>query len=1341
MEATEARIEKLKDKNNYYLWKFQVTVHLKSYNAFNVASGVTKRPERVEDQDEREFQKSLTDWEKKDGVAQRVVTSTIESKLLVHIMTCNTASEMWSKLESLFEKDSKQNQVDILEEFFMATYERGTSITMHVAKLENIYNRLKFCGKTGVENKTITEDMLVCKILATLPEKMNYFKTAWGLTPTSEKTLSNLRSKLMEEEERSVKPKEESMAFFSNNKGKSKFNGPKNGKNTKENLIKCYRCNKYGNHIAKNCPEQKNDNDQKGNMWCSRCRKSNHTDAMCFYRKKDGDKDEKGGPRKKFTFMSNNSNFNEDDEENNTWIVDSGATSHITNNDKLFTTFDDISEDIGVAKKGTGITATKIGDIETSKLIIQKVRFSNEVPKNLLSVDCITKKGGNVHFDKDEVIISKDNQIILRGKRNENGLFTVNLGRKEALMSCYEEPDWHRRMAHLSDENILRLQKMSKGLNLNKSDACKNKDCDVCIRTKMTKKKFDNNRERATRVLQLVHSDVCGPINPPTYDDKNYFITLIDDYSGFTMLRLLEYKSEACDAVKEMMLEMETQQRARIEKFRSDNAKEYVCDSFKQWCKNRGIVMDLSPPYCPELNGNAERKNLTIMNKARALMSDSGTNQDMWGEAVLCSVFLANRSPMRGKEKTPYEFWFQKTPDLKYIRIFGCVAYSKNTGYIKKLDDRAAKYMFVGYAPNAYRLFDPIRNKIIISRDVKFIESTPYCEKKPTQNNETYFGQEEEEEESEREERGEAESEKATLSRDNSMLDSSESTVDSSLVGDTEYQPGDLELEGGTNRRYPVRERRPTIRFADQQQQLSYMMESNEIDVPTTVEEAKSSPEADEWQRAMQDEYNSLIINKTWELVDLPQGRTLVDNKWVFALKRDSDNNIKRYKCRLVAKGFSQKAGIDFNETFSPVIKHSTLRLFFSIAAETNEALEHIDVETAFLNGVLEEEVFMRQPDGFIDKENKNKVCRLYKAIYGLKQASYVWNKRVDEVLLNFGLKKSKLEPCVYFSVKNNSFLIIGVYVDDFLLISNDKIKKQSLKAELEKHFKIKDLGPVKQILGINVTKDEKTGEIKLDQKHYIESIMKRFNMEECKPVATPMEVKNKMLPERENLSESRNIPYQNLIGSIMYLTVCTRPDLAFTASYLSQYNNNPTEENWKQAKRVLRYLKGTAEMGLVFKKSEKMEWNGYVDADWGGDERDRKSYTGFIFKLGNNVIEWESRKQKTVALSSTEAEYMAISEASKQAIFLKNLYSEIFSDDLNTIIFNDNQSAKKLTENSLSNNRTKHIDIRYHFIKDVIKQGILSIEYMPTDEMPADLLTKPLCKVKHNKCLKDIMS
>eukprot|EP00253_Pinus_taeda_P027794 PITA_27794 len=432
------------------------------------------------------------------------------------------------------------------------------------------------------------------------------------------------------------------------------------------------------------------------------------------------------------------------------------------------------------------------------------------------------------------------------------------------------------------------------------------------------------------------------------------------------------------------------------------------------------------------------------------------------------------------------------------------------------------------------------------------------------------------------------------------------------------------------------------------------------------------------WEIAMEEEMDSLMHNQTWDLVRLPAGKTTLKNKWVYRLKEE-DGGKQRYKARLVVKGFAQKKGIDFDEIFSPVVKMTSIRTILSLVAAEDLHLEQLDVKTAFLHGDLEEEIYMQQPQGYEVKGKEKLVCRLKKSLYGLKQAPRQWYLKFDKFMSEQGYTRCHSDHCVYLKKRNDgSYIILLLYVDDMLVAGSNMQEINVLKRKLANSFAMKELGAAKQILGMRITRDRKNRKLTLSQNE--------------------------------------------------------RPDIAHAVGVVSRYMNNPGKEHWMAAKWILRYLKGTTDQALCFGGSN-ISLQGYVDADMAGDRDNRRSTTGYVFTVGGTVVSWVSKIQSVVALSTTEAEYVAATEASKEMIWLQRFMGELSKEHDKGMLYNDSQSAIHLAKNSAFHSRTKHIQLKYHFVRSVLEDGQLKVEKIHTSQNPADMLTKVVTREKLRTC------
>uniref|UniRef100_A0A2N9FSS1 Retrovirus-related Pol polyprotein from transposon TNT 1-94 n=1 Tax=Fagus sylvatica TaxID=28930 RepID=A0A2N9FSS1_FAGSY len=508
---------------------------------------------------------------------------------------------------------------------------------------------------------------------------------------------------------------------------------------------------------------------------------------------------------------------------------------------------------------------------------------------------------------------------------------------------------------------------------------------------------------------------------------------------------------------------------------------------------------------------------------------------------------------------------------------------------------------------------------------------------------------------------------------------------------------------------------------------------------PESYDEALQIEDSIKWELAMKDEMNSLMTSQTWELTELPQRKKALHNKWVYRVKEEHDGS-KRYKARLVVKGFQQKEGVDYTDIFSPVVKLTTIRLVLGIVVVAeNLHLEQLDVKTAFLHGDLEEDIYMHQPQGFIVQGKENLVCKLRKSLYGLKQAPRQWYKKFDSFMYSTGFTRCQADHCCYVKSFDNSYIILLLYVDDMLIAGSSIEEINNLKKQLSKQFAMKDLGPAKQILGMRIIRDRANGTLKLSQTEYVKKILSRFSMDEAKSVSTPLGSHFRLTKDQSPKTEQEQaymskVPYASAIGSLMYAMVCTRLDIAHAVGVVSRYMSNPGKQHWEAVKWILRYLKGTLGTSLCFTGVD-MKLTGYVDSDLAGDVDTRKSTTSYVYTLGGTAVSWVSRLQKIVALSTTKAEYVAVTEAGKEMVWLQGFLEELGQRQKKGILHSDSQSAIFRAKNLAFHSRTKHIQLRYHFIRFLLDDGQLTLEKIHGAKNPADMLTKGVTIEKLKLC------
>ena len=515
---------------------------------------------------------------------------------------------------------------------------------------------------------------------------------------------------------------------------------------------------------------------------------------------------------------------------------------------------------------------------------------------------------------------------------------------------------------------------------------------------------------------------------------------------------------------------------------------------------------------------------------------------------------------------------------------------------------------------------------------------------------------------------------------------------------------------------------------------VAYVADGSEL---KSWSDAMKSENAEKWRQAAEVEYAALLENGTWEIVKLPPGKKPIGCRWVWLIKRKADGSIERFKGRLVAQGFSQIPGLDYVEIFAPTFRSASLRLVLAIAAIQDLHLHSVDISNAFLNGELEEEIYMKQPEGF-HQGDPDDVCQLLKPIYGLKQAGRQWNKKIHQVLESIGFKRLESDQSLYIYCRDGIRIIMPIWVDDITLASNSQSSIDKVIKELSSHFKLRDLGPTSYLLGMEITRNRSQHSISLSQRQYIVDILDRFGMGDCKPVVTPMEPGLQLTKEMgattaEEMAEMKNIPYLNAVGALMYLATNTRPDISYTVGVLARFNSNPGMTHWKAVKHLFRYLQGTKDKKLVYRPDGGKElFTSFADADHGGDKTTGRSTGGYLIKFESGAVSWSSKLQPLVALSTTEAEYIAAVEAGKEIIWMRQLLVEFGIEVKDpSILRMDNQSAISVSKNPEHHGRMKHLDLRFYWLRDQVTLGVITPLFVPTEEMPADLLTKPLTRVK----------
>lgn len=1058
------------------------------------------------------------------------------------------------------------------------------------------------------------------------------------------------------------------------------------------------------------------------------------------------------------------------------WYPDSGASYHVTNdanNLQQVTPFEG-HEQIYIGN-GQGLVINSAG---SSQFLSQNHPHTPLTLNNLLHVPSITKnlisvsqfcRDNRVYFlftaDTCFVKCQVSNAVLLAGKVGSDGLYEfpslLNVSKSAmsldssnkivpSVNSVSISPSlsnvWHLRLGH---PNVNTLRLVLQNCNLSFSNKTHEFFCSACCMGKAHRLHSPSSHTTYNHPLELVYCDLWGPSPQPSTQGFTYYISFVDAFSKFTWLYLLKSKAEALGVFKQFKSLVELQLGFSIKAVQTDWGGEFR--PFNKFLTDLGIVHRVICPHTHHQNGVVERKHRHIVDLGLTLLSQASLPLTYWDYAFPTAVFLINRLPSAAIQfQVPYSMLFHTTPDYKFLRVFGCACFPLLRPYHShKLDFRSQECLFLGYSTShkGYKCLSPC-GKLYISKDVLFNESRfPYVELFSPPSPPTSSGNSPATQHC----ASSLESLFSTVSLPKPVpltavpfspavdispasttsprqsVSSPESTP-APAVSPLPLTPPSLPTNAVPINSKPVNQHPMQTRaksgFIQPRQHFTLLLTHTE---PKSVKQALTD---DNWKAAMQSEFDALCKNNTWSLVPLPPNRQSIGCKWVFRIKENPDGSISRYKARLVAKGFHQKQGFDFNETFSPVVKPVTIRLILTMALTHKWSIQQLDVNNAFLNGLLHEEVYMDQPPGFITSDS-SLVCRLHKALYGLKQAPRQWFERLQAALLKLQFKPSKCDPSLFIFASHGSTVYLLVYVDDIIITSNNTTLLTSIINKLNSDFSLKHLGNLDYFLGIEV-KPSAQGSMFLTQTKYVRDLLQRTNMAGSSSVTTPMQSSCK-LTKLGSPALADPYMYRSVVGALQYATI-TRPDIAYAVNKVCQFMSHPLESHWVAVKRILRYLQGTIQYGLhlsPYTSSSPPSLQVFCDADWASDPDDRRSTSGAAIYFGGNLVSWWSKKQPVVARSSTEAEYRSLAQATADLLWLQTLLSELCVSTQQPLVLCDNQSAVMLAHNPIMHSRTKHMEIDLFFVREKVIAKQIRVAHIPGVDQIADALTKPLSSTK----------
>eukprot|EP00775_Hariotina_reticulata_P001034 gene1034-1371_t len=1058
---------------------------------------------------------ALTDAASKNsGKAQGLMTRWVGIEFLHVVSEAESAKAAWEALQLIFAQQSAARYSQLQQQYHSLEQLPGETISAYTARLATtIYDITEAVGQVD------SRDHITRLLEGLRPEFATISSIILNEEPLPD--LHKVTAKLLIEEMKVVPKHNRDAAFFGHSKkgfgnhwkqqrGRSNRSSSRDRDRGRQHSKERYSRDRAGDRqhsrdrYSNRDRASSADRSSKSSARCWICGKKGHKKHECWHNKDQHDRQDP--PRGEVAFVSSaytaSSQYSFEPDE---WIIDTGAGRHSTGDQGLFYELQRL-EKPRIIQYGDGneLEARHEGKIRLHQgdnvhlgVTLTGVLYVPGQGVNLLSVRQISKHGGGLQISEQDgsCSITHNGQLVITASTHESGLWAVrncsyaNLPRnKDPILAAIEQltrekaERWHRRYGHLSYRSLAKMagSNLVDGMDVSPAaflEAAK-QPCEQCQQSRQTRQPFKSTGHSSSKVLELLHSDLCGPISPPTLEGERYVITLQDDYSGLSMVQLLKSKSDATASMKHMITRLECQTEQEVKQIRTDNGTEYVNDALTAYFSSKGIIQQHTMPFSPEQNGAAERVNRTLMERARAMLIESGMQQELWGEAVLTANFLRNRAASSGREATPYELFTGNKPDVSSLRPFGSTAYvhvpkEKRSG---KLAARSETGRMVGYLSEGtgYRIYMPDDGRFVHSRNVQFQEDVPA---QPNSDSSASAADN-------------SNSKHVTFdcsdSDDDEMLpaleeahdqpsDDSDSDDDESPAGGAAGARG-AAAAAATSTGRPLRATRgQSNRYADYAMTAADF--SNSIPEPRSYTEALDSAHNEQWQQAMDDEYNSLMELGTWTLEKTPPGITPIPVKWVYKVKRDGSGRLQRFKARLVAKGFRQQEGIDYNEVYAPVSKYSTFRTLMAMAAEEDLEVHQLDIKTAFLQGELAEQVYIEQPQGY-EEGGRDMCCRLNKAIYGLKQAPRTWHTRLSQELELMGSTASEADPGLYVRHDKRESTFLLCYVDDILVVSKQLSTVTSTKQRLMAAFDARDLGEAVTYLGINIYRDHYAGDI-----------------------------------------------------------------------------------------------------------------------------------------------------------------------------------------------------------------------------------------------------------------------
>lgn len=1265
--------------------------------------------------------KQAEDREENEAMVRSYLLNKLDSDILGLVEHCTDAREMWDLLKSQANMTTAGNMMGLVKKLFDTRYKTGDDMGKHLAFMHSTANSIQQSGKFSIEY------MLVIGIMMSLPQDQDWHATLEMLKGVDQTDLSlqKLKIRLMER--------------ANELKRAPNMKKPVGGLPTAFNVenvrpkrqIKCFACGR--DHFMRNCKD-------KAALARYKSQKSGYNDG--------GSSSGHGSYAvvdriEHFTYAAQPMS----DDESGKWYKDSGASSHYTFEANALSDMKPASGWVKVGDKRL-VEITAVGSMVVKKPNGGTVKFKTVylTPKmgvNLFSTaqtDILGMRedswNGVTTFYHNEKAVFEAKRVGLRWLMD----WEVIYPNQQVANVVVDDELWHRRFCHIGNSTLKVVASHVNGMTFKDGKSCV---CDACNIGKAKRKVFKpTGHPRSKFPMDLLHLDL-NIVNVRGRKGELVVFCMTDDRSNarfcFPMAR--HSGEDLLTALKGWMPWAERVTGRKVKAIRCGGERELTRGPFKAYCDENGIEMQQTVPYEHEQNGTAEVTNRVITELSRTTLLESGLGEEFWPDAVMTAMFVANRSMAPDGEATCIEEFTDVKPDVSNLRVFGSRCWVKvpveKTGGRHKIEPRSRRGCFLRYegGGSSYRVLLDDGNEVVatsvlwdeskVAQQVAVEPDVSAEKSEPTQ------------------EEGE----------DDSGIESGESDSES----DGEDRPEPVLGDGAENVRHgrvtppppPAADEPP--RLARGQRTFYEVSADNIIAGPRTrsrvrdfwlvnndrntvqyafagMSEVLKGPDADKWQSAAQKELLNFKHYGVFDLVNLPPGKRAIGSKMFPEIKKDGT-----YKVRGVARGFTMIEGVDYTETFAPVAKAQAIRVFLVVCNANGWIIKQGDVRAAFLNSDMKEEVYMKQFPGFEEDVappgKQAKVYRLKKALYGTKQAGRAWRQTIEQFLMKEGFKPLVHEKCIFVKGSWGSDLaLVNVWVDDLLLAGaeDSKIVADFWQSFLTS-FEVKDLGEIEHYIGMRVSRDRANKVMWLNQARALESILVQFKMEECKPRETPM-MSGRVLAKGEGTTE---LPYRSLVGCLMYPMVWTRPDIAYAASQLGQFNSCPTDEHWSAGMDLLRYVKGSMDLSLEFRSRGSYDLVCYTDADWAGDLATGRSVYGYIWFLDGNPVSWKSKKIKTVSTSSTQSELEGFYQAAQEGLWLAGLLNELgLKDKITFTIYCDNKAVLDIIHEEKAPDRLKHQIVKVEYLRELVRDGRCVAKSVKSEFNTADIFTKSLGRI-----------